>query len=200
MDSVAVGQGADDDASGMAAVLECARRLRSGGRRHSIRFIGFGAEEQLSLGSHRYVTAQVQDLDRIGFACNFDAIGAHLGLSTAMCTGTPELDSYVRDTVQERLVFGEAVSDADPYQDQFWFAARDIPGIWFTRKTHLPGCWYHHSEHNSLDVVSSEQIAWTAETACEMLSELSAEEDWPFGREITPALREKVSHFVKELY
>jgi len=200
MDTVAVGQGADDNASGMAAVLECARRLRACSRRHSIRFVGFGAEEQLSLGSNRYVNIQVQDLDRVGFACNFDGMGAHLGLSTVMCTGTPELYSYARDIVEERMEFGEAISNVSPYQDQFWFTAKGIPGICITRKTHLQAHWYHHSEYNDLSVVSCKQIAWAAETACEMLRELAANEPWPFDREISPALREKVAHYLRELY
>lgn len=200
IDSVSIGVGADDNASGMAAVLECARRLRKSNRRHSIRFIGFGAEEQLSIGSSRYVNQQVKDLDKIGFTCNFDSIGAHLGLSTVMCTGTPDLYTFVKNIVEENLLFGRAVIDVSPYQDQFWFTAKGIPGIWITRKTHLDTYWYHHSEHNNLDAISFEQITWAAETGCEMLGDLASKESWPFERKVPPDLEEKISRYLRELF
>ena len=200
LDSVSVGVGADDNASGMAAILECARRLKDKNRHHTLRFIGFGAEEQLSVGSHRYVKTQVKDLDNIAFVCNFDSIGAHLGLSTVMCTGTPDMDAYVESIVDKRKQYGVIVSDACPYQDQFWFTANGIPGLWITRQTHQPGYWYHHSEHNNLDAIAFEQIAWAAETACEMLGDLASRAEWPFERAIAPELAAKVEGYIEELF
>jgi hypothetical protein len=49
-------------------------------------------------------------------------------------------------------------------------------------------------------VVSAEQIAWAAETACEMLGELATKETWPFEREIAPELVAKVTRYVNELF
>lgn len=200
IDSVAVGQGADDNASGTAATLECARRLREVKRKHTVRFIGFGAEEQLSVGSGRYVTEQIGDLDRVAWVCNFDSIGAHFGLSEVMCTGTPEMETYVRGIADERLHYGTVYADVCPYQDQFWFTAKGVPGVWFSRKTHLPGYWYHHSEHNNLAAISCEEIAWASETACAMLEELAAPDRWPFERAIAPEMREKVDGYLRELF
>lgn len=200
IDSVAVGVGADDNATGIAATLECARRLQAGRHRATFRFIGFGAEEQLSVGSTRYVKEQVKDLDRIKFVCNFDGIGAHFGHSTVMSTGTPALDAYVREIVDERRQWGVVQVDACPFQDQFWFTAKGIPGLWFTRKTHAPGYWYHHSVHNNLDAVSLEQVAWTAEVACDLLADLGDRQTWPFPRRIAPALRQKIDAWRTALF
>ena len=200
IDSVSVGVGADDNASGTAAILECARRLREESRRHTFRFIGFGAEEQLSVGSTRYIKEQVQDLDRIDFTCNFDGIAALMGLSSVMCTGTPELEKYVNEIVETRLRFGETSTEVSPYQDQFWFTARGIPGLWFGRTTHPGGFWYHHSEHNSLDQISMEQIAWTAEAACEMLAELGSTDQWPFERQIPEDLQKDIDRYLREIF
>ncbi|HOD50906.1 MAG TPA: M20/M25/M40 family metallo-hydrolase [Candidatus Hydrogenedentes bacterium] len=200
LDSVSIGQGADDNASGIAATLECARRLRGVKRKHTLRFIGFGAEEQLSVGSNRYVNEQAADLDRIAWVCNFDSIGAHFGLSEVMCTGTPEMEAYVRGIADARMQYGTAYADVCPYQDQFWFAARGIPGVWFSRNTHLPGHWYHHSEYNNLDAVSCEEIAWTSETACVMLEELAGSSAWPFPRAIASDMREKADGYLRELF
>lgn len=200
LDSVSVGVGADDNASGIAATLECARRLRDRDLKHTVRFIGFGCEEQLSVGSMRYVNEQIADLDRVAFVSNFDGIGAHLGLSTALCTGTPAMDEYVRAVVESRMQFGNAVVDACPYQDMFPFAAKGAPGIWLTRKTDLNHYWYHHSVHNDLAAVSMEQIAWMAEAACEMVGDLATRDDWPFAREVAPDLREKCDEYLRELF
>lgn len=200
IDSVSIGQGADDNASGIAATLECARRLRGIERKHTLRFIGFGAEEQLSVGSNRYVCEQAADLERIAWVCNFDSIGAHFGLSEVMCTGTPEMEAYVRGVVDERLEYGTAYAGVCPYQDQFPFTARGIPGVWFGRNTHVPGHWYHHSEHNTLEAVSCDEIAWAAETACAMLAELASSGEWPFERAVDNAMRERIDGYLRELF
>ena len=80
------------------------------------------------------------------------------------------------------------------------FAARGIPGVWFSRNTHLPGHWYHHSEYNNLDAVSCEEIAWTSETACVMLEELAGSSAWPFPRAIASDMREKADGYLRELF
>ncbi len=200
LDSVVVGVGADDNASGMAAILETARLLHGRGGRHTVRFIGFGAEEQLSVGSWRYVKQQAADLDRIAFVCNFDSVAAWLGRSTAMTTGTPALDDYVRSIIEDRCRFAKVIPDASPYQDDFAFATRGVPGVWFGRMTHRIALWYHHSVENNLDVCSMERIALTARAACEMLGDLAAQGDWPFPREISPALQRKIDDYVRELF
>ena len=200
LDSVVVGVGADDDASGVAAVLECARRLDGIRSRHTLRFMGFGAEEQLSVGSTRYVKEQIKDLNRVGFVCNFDGVGAWAGLSRVTTTGSPALDKFVKGYVVDRQRFGAVVSDADPYQDQFPFARFGIPGMWYHRPTNVGASWYHHSEHNDSDVCSERQIALTAESACEMLRVLLLEDRWPFARRISSTLERKVEHYTRELF
>jgi len=200
IDSVALGVGADDNAGGMAAILECARRLRERPLKHTVRFIGFGAEEQLSVGAGRYVKEQAPDLDRVAFVCNLDSIAAILGITEVVSVGTPELDEYVRLVVEERRQFGRVKAEVSPYQDQFPFAARGIPGLWFTRKTHEDMYWYHHSPSNDLGVCSMEQIAWTAEIVCEILAELVTAESWPFPLELAPAIKAGVERYVREMF
>jgi Zn-dependent M28 family amino/carboxypeptidase len=58
-------QGADDDGSGVAAVLETARILKSLGvlPKRTIRFAFFSGEEEGTLGSRAYVIAHERELD-----------------------------------------------------------------------------------------------------------------------------------------
>jgi len=200
LDSVALGCGADDDASGMAAIFETARRLKNSPRKSTLRFIGFGAEEQLSIGSVRYVNEQVDDPDRIYFVCNYDSIGAVAGSSQASTTGTTQLDDYAREIIEKNLCFGLVKPDVSPYQDGYPFAAQGIPGIWFTRYTHAGGYWYLHSEHDLLENCSIDQIAWTAEAGCEVLGKLLNSNSWPFPREISPTMQEKIDKYQRELF
>lgn len=60
-DSVKTGKGADDNASGVAVILEVAERLRDKETPYTIRFILFGAEESGLLGSKYYVGQMNQD-------------------------------------------------------------------------------------------------------------------------------------------
>jgi alkaline phosphatase isozyme conversion protein len=54
-DSADVGQGADDNASGVGIMLEGAERLARVETPYTIRFVAFGAEEPGQLGSYHYV-------------------------------------------------------------------------------------------------------------------------------------------------
>ncbi len=68
--------GADDNASGTAAVLELARRIASGPEpKHRMVFICFSGEERGLIGSNHYVQHPVVPLDDTIAMINFDMIG-----------------------------------------------------------------------------------------------------------------------------
>ena len=60
-DSVKAGRGADDNASGVAVILEVAERLRDRQTPYTIRFILFGAEEAELQGSKYYAGQMLDD-------------------------------------------------------------------------------------------------------------------------------------------
>ena len=200
LDSVSVGVGADDNASGMAAVLECARLMRDRRPPHTVRFVGFGAEEQLSVGSTRYVEAQIDDLDRVGLVCNFDGVGALLGSNRVMATGTDAFADWVRAAVEGSRRHGSVYVDVSPYQDQYPFTRHGIPGVWFARETNPGAHWYHHSVHNDITNCSPDQIARAAERATALISRLAEQTPWPFEREIPESLRAEISRYARELF
>lgn len=68
--------GADDNASGVAALLELARRFAAGGpRARAMVFVAFGAEELGTLGSSYFVKHPAPSLDRIAAMFNLDMVG-----------------------------------------------------------------------------------------------------------------------------
>ena len=71
-----VHHGADDNASGVAGLLELARRLAAAGaHERSLVFIAFGGEELGTLGSSYFVKNPVPPLDRVTAMVNLDMIG-----------------------------------------------------------------------------------------------------------------------------
>ncbi|NJO89761.1 MAG: M20/M25/M40 family metallo-hydrolase [Chloroflexia bacterium] len=76
-DTLAVHNGADDNASGVASILEIAENLISQSKKlkRSVLFIAFGAEEEGLLGSQYFVKHPLIDLKQIKAMLNFDMVG-----------------------------------------------------------------------------------------------------------------------------
>jgi len=67
--------GADDNASGTAAVLELARRLQARPARRSVLFVAFSGEELGLLGSAHFVAHSPVPVDSMAAMLNFDMVG-----------------------------------------------------------------------------------------------------------------------------
>jgi hypothetical protein len=77
--------GADDNASGVAAVLELARVLSKVGLKNNIQFVLFSGEEQGQWGSTAYVKHLQTNSTKLGLVMNLDMIGyPTLGLSNVI--------------------------------------------------------------------------------------------------------------------
>lgn len=76
-DTDAVHNGADDNASGVAGIIEIAEKLSAGKNelKRSIVVVAFGAEEMGLLGSKYFVNNPIIDLDKVVAMFNFDMIG-----------------------------------------------------------------------------------------------------------------------------
>lgn len=71
----AIRNGADDNASGTAAVLELARRFAARPARRSVLFVNFSAEELGLLGSAYFAAHSPAPLDSVQAMLNFDMVG-----------------------------------------------------------------------------------------------------------------------------
>jgi hypothetical protein len=67
--------GANDNASGVAALLETARLLAPRPLARSVLFVAFGSEEQLMLGSYYYVAHPLRPLATTNAVLNLDMVG-----------------------------------------------------------------------------------------------------------------------------
>ncbi len=76
--------GADDNASGTAAVLEAARVLSSYRFKHTLRFVTFAAEEQGLIGSYHYAVEARSARTDIGGVINHDMISWDYNIDDVM--------------------------------------------------------------------------------------------------------------------
>ena len=102
-DKVAVGKGADDNASGVGVVLEVAERISKHRLPYDVVFIAFGAEEVGLIGASHYVdTMSEADLARTAAMINYDSLiaGDKLYVHAGQASGI----TWVRD---EMLKYAE---------------------------------------------------------------------------------------------
>lgn len=115
--------GANDDASGTAAVLEIARALAAGRQpRRSVLFVAYGAEELGLLGSLHFARHSPVPLSDIIANLEFEMIGAQdpkLPANTLMMTG------FERSDFGDRLKAQGAQIAPDPYPEQHFFERSD---------------------------------------------------------------------------
>jgi Zn-dependent M28 family amino/carboxypeptidase len=143
--------GASDNASGVAVVLEVARLVTKQPLRRTVLFAFFGAEELGKIGSTAFVELMSEDGAQIIANVNVDEVG-HLSRGPAgrplvrVLTGQhicPDLMNVVRVAGDSH---GLAVSDRDPNEffgrsDHYSFYQAGIPVLFFT------GGWTHRWLH-----------------------------------------------------
>ncbi len=185
-DSVIVGVGAEDDGSGLAAMLEAARMLAELGRpTRTIRFCGFGAEEQLSEGARVYVEMHPDEADRTRLMVQLDSVAAITGRNQLMVVGPEELMAAARGLTDPEapVLSAEVMEHVSPYSDMFPFNVCGAPSVFLHRMNQAGTRYFHHSHLDDLQSISYEVIATHANAAAH-LAHLAAFGDPPFARNI----------------
>ena len=136
----AIRNGADDNASGTAAVLELARILAANPPRRSIIFVNFSAEELGVLGSAWFVDHLPVPITSIVAMINFDMVG-RLRNDRLIVYGTAtatELKSLVDSVNAAAPAPLQIAGGGDGYgpSDQTSFYAKDIPVLHFFTDLH----------------------------------------------------------------
>src|SRR5688572_13578845 len=128
-DSIA--NGADDDASGVIAVLEIARALQRGpAPRRTVVFVAFTGEEVGLLGTRYYIAHPTVPLERIVAQLQIEMIGRPDSLAGG--SGKGWLTGYERSTMGELLRTRGIPIVPDPRPDQNFFERSD--NIAFARR------------------------------------------------------------------
>lgn len=142
-----INNGADDDASGVVAVLELARGLVEGPRpRRSVVFALFGSEEAGGFGARYFVDRPVVPLSDIVADLQVEMIGRP---DPKVPGGTLWLTGYDRSNLGAQLAARGARLVADPHPDQRFFERSD--NIRFARRgvvAHTVSSFGLHAEYH----------------------------------------------------
>jgi len=141
--------GADDNASGVAALLECARYLRAQRPRHTIVFAAFDGEELGFQGAKAFVRMPPVPLSSIALNINFDMV-SHNSRGEIFAAGTyhyPSLGPILEDVQRRTAVkiqFGhdrpprlqDSLDDWTLQSDHGVFHQAGIPFVYFGVEDH----------------------------------------------------------------
>jgi hypothetical protein len=130
--------GADDNASGVSAILLVARSLANqtaalGASHRAVIFASFDAEERGLLGAHYYVQHPLWPLEKTAAVINFDGIGRlRMGKVFASDAETsPLLAAVVRQAARKRGLVAETRFGGHGRSDHAAFLDRRIPSMHF---------------------------------------------------------------------
>ncbi|MEI6172301.1 MAG: M20/M25/M40 family metallo-hydrolase [Bacteroidota bacterium] len=141
-DTVAVHNGADDNASGTAMVMELARRLapEKNKLKRSIIFVAFSSEEIGLLGSKYFVNHPPVDLKKIKTMFNFDMVGRFDKEKNSISvggTGTSAEGDSILKSLEAKLPFAVTHSpDGYGPSDHASFYSSNIPVLYFNTGVH----------------------------------------------------------------
>jgi hypothetical protein len=201
--------GADDNASGVAGILEVARALANGNihPKRSVLFVSYDAEERIFLGSYFYVTHPVVPLTQTVATINLDMIGrdeddanwptpADRNRNMVNVLGTrynPALRRIIdHNNKTEALKLDYKMDAADPdslwsRSDHFWFATLHIPQVEFQTGLHPD----YHTENDTWERINYPKTTRIARLIFRSVAELAnSSETIPFvaaGAPITSA-------------
>jgi aminopeptidase YwaD len=145
----AIRHGADDNASGTAAVLELARRFHAAPARRSIIFVNFSGEELGVLGSEYFADHSPVPLDSVSAMLNFDMVGRLRDdkLIVYGVTTAAEMRGIVDSANTAQPLAVTAVGDGFGPSDHASFYAKNVPVLQFFTDM-------HEDYHKATDVAS----------------------------------------------
>jgi hypothetical protein len=170
--------GANDNASGVAAVIEAARILSQKPWNHTIKFIAFACEEYslFGTGSDHYVRKAQEEGELIAGVINLDMIGYqkdpdNLEIRVA---GPQEYLSLMDALVRTGKAYDidlQINRQLEPMRgDDAPFRAEGYPAI---RIAEMPGYAYTHTEDDTMDKLNMQSITQTTRLAVATLAELA---------------------------
>jgi aminopeptidase YwaD len=193
--------GADDNASGVVALLELAKSMVRTRPLRTIRLVSFGAEEQLSVGSACYVGAHRREMSSIGAVVNLDSVASPLGHHWAITAGREEFGTWVLRGLSSYGLDAVAKTSPMPFADHFPFSAFGVPSLTLMRPNMDGGMrWQHHSAYDSVANLSITELARVIRAVAGITGKLARTKRWSFGRGVAPEHQGETRRLARELF
>lgn len=149
--------GADDNASGIAMILELAKSLKINNlNKRNYLFIAFSGEELGLLGSNFFVNNSTIDLSNIDYMLNYDMVGRldkQSKLLTINGVGTSPQFSVLKNIFVDSLKIQTTESGVGP-SDHTSFYNKDIPVLHFFTGIHAD----YHKPSDDIDKINFEGL------------------------------------------
>jgi Iap family predicted aminopeptidase len=178
----AIHNGADDNASGTAALIELARLLSQPVcRNNNYLFIAFSGEEMGLLGSSYFVKNPTIDTARINYMLNMDMIGRlkpDTRILQVLGAGTsPEFKSALEGLMIDSITVKTSESGIGP-SDHTSFYLAGIPAVHFFSGTHED----YHKPSDDEDKINYDGQASIIKLILEVISRLDSKGKIPFSK------------------
>ena len=190
-DSVPVGTGSWDNATGASNLMALYRYFVEHPARRTLQFIWCGSEEQGLLGSKAWIEEHEELIPQIKFCFNFDMCGTVLGPNEIYVTGGDDLMDFARQYAREvgwsaNLVQKVHSSDSAPFAD------RGIPALGITRRTLTADI---HVHNDLLYPLSADAMADIAGFSAGIISRVANAKFLPVKTGMPDDMREKLDKY-----
>jgi len=148
--------GADDNASGTAGMLELAEYFAANPSKHDILFMGFGSEEMGLLGSEYFVNNPTISLENVRAMINMDMIGRMVDKKLLIfgIGSSPDWESILTSANTDSLEL-KLVPDGTGASDHTSFYNKGIPVLHYFTDTHSD---YHRPSDDTDFIRFDEQV------------------------------------------
>jgi hypothetical protein len=183
--------GADDNASGVAGVLECARVLADVDLQFDLYFVLFSGEEQVIKGSTYFVDNMTQTEGPLLGAINMDMIAYNPGQDTVVVV-TDERSMWLADFLADSYVdLAPEVGDLTVlkglkeqylFSDETAFQLEGLPAVTCSEQIDIPkhNPYYHTIEDNNVEgQLNISQATKTTKLVAGALAALAVRQDPP---------------------
>lgn len=122
--------GANDNAAGVAMLLDFAKHFSENPPKKTMVFMAFGAEESGIIGSRYFVENPLFKLQRLNFLINLDVIGTGTdGIMVVNGADLPQAFALLESCNKKNYVPEIKKRKNAPNSDHFWFAQKGIPAF-----------------------------------------------------------------------
>lgn len=180
--SPAIHNGADDNASGVAMLLELAQRLQSE-KKFNFLFIAFTGEENGLWGSNYYCDHPTIDLTKVTAMINFDMVGRlHENKLAINGTGTsPVWPDLIKASNTAGFTITSEESGIGP-SDYTSFYLMDLPAIHFFTGAHED----YHKPSDDVALINKEGMVQVADMVSTLIRNMDAKEKLVFTKTKDP--------------
>lgn len=180
-DSVPLGTGSWDNATGATALLAIHRYFAAHPPKRTMRFIWCGSEELGLLGSRAYIKQHEELLDSVKFCFNFDMCGTALGPNQIFVTGDKDLETYTEQYCKKagysaKLKAVVHSSDSAPFCDH------DIPALGLSRGTSTSEI---HTIHDLIPPLNEAAFQRNVDFAIQIISDITNAVVIPFEKKMS---------------